>query len=56
MVPSPTNYEVAQHTTSELVMRVPAAFGIRDFAKRFTVCALDERVRVAMLHVLHFPA
>ncbi|KAL1755559.1 hypothetical protein FB107DRAFT_213323 [Schizophyllum commune] len=49
MVPSPTNYEVAQHTTNELVMRVPAAFGIRDFAKCFTVCALDERVRVAML-------
>ncbi|KAL1665360.1 hypothetical protein GGF50DRAFT_114215 [Schizophyllum commune] len=49
MVPSPTNYVVAQHTTNEFVMRVPAIFGLKNFAKRLAICALDERVRKAML-------
>ena len=52
MVPSPTNYVVAQQTTNEFVMRVPTLFGLKKFAKRLTICALDERVRKAMLYVL----
>ncbi|KAL1742150.1 hypothetical protein HDZ31DRAFT_66260 [Schizophyllum fasciatum] len=49
MVPSPTNAVVAHHTTEELVLRVPKVFGLKDFARRLTVCALDEHVRIAML-------
>ncbi|TRM66718.1 hypothetical protein BD626DRAFT_163255 [Schizophyllum amplum] len=49
MVPAESNAEVAKRTTDENLYRVPAALGLKAFARRLTVCLVGERVRVAML-------
>ncbi|KAL1741140.1 hypothetical protein HDZ31DRAFT_46073 [Schizophyllum fasciatum] len=49
MKPASSNYEVARHTTDELLFYLPKAFGIKDFARRMMICMLGDRVREAML-------
>ncbi|KIK56553.1 hypothetical protein GYMLUDRAFT_76081 [Collybiopsis luxurians FD-317 M1] len=49
MVPAQTNHDVATYTTEELLHAVPERFGIKNFARRLTICALEENVRVAMM-------
>ncbi|KAL1716376.1 hypothetical protein EV715DRAFT_293303 [Schizophyllum commune] len=49
MVPATSNYEVARHTTDEMLFHVPEAFGIKDSVRRLEACVLDERTRVAMM-------
>ena len=49
MVPATSNYEVARHTTDEMLFHLPEAFGIKSFVRRLEACVLDERTRVAMM-------
>ncbi|KAJ7578033.1 hypothetical protein C8J56DRAFT_1060717 [Mycena floridula] len=49
MVPAQSNHDVAGHTTEELLHVLPEAFGIKNFARRLSVCALEEHVRKAMM-------
>ena len=49
MVPATSNYEVARHTTDEMLFHVPEAFGIKSFVSRLEACVLDDRTRVAMM-------
>ena len=54
MVPAQTNHDVAAYTTEELLHAVPERFGIKNFARRLTICALNENVRIAMMYVYLF--
>jgi hypothetical protein len=49
MVPAQSNHDVAGYTTEELLHAVPEMFGIKNFARRISICLLEERVRIAML-------
>ncbi|KAL1684523.1 hypothetical protein GGG16DRAFT_68145 [Schizophyllum commune] len=49
MVPATSNYEVARHTTDEMLFHLPEVFGIKGFVRRLEACVLDERTRVAMM-------
>jgi hypothetical protein len=54
MVPAQSNYDVAKHTTDELLFPVPEAFGLRAFAEGITRSILEDRVRIAMMYAVHF--
>jgi len=49
MFPMQTNHDVANHTTDEILHVVPEIFGLKNIARRLTICALDENVREAMM-------
>ncbi|KAK0462534.1 uncharacterized protein EV420DRAFT_1735087 [Desarmillaria tabescens] len=49
MVPAQTNHDVASLTTEELLHVVPESFGIKNFARRISICLLDDRVRITMM-------
>ena len=49
MVPDPTNAEVASYTLDELLFAVPQAFGLKTFARRISICLLEDIVRVSMM-------
>lgn len=51
MVPDPINAEVASYTLDELLFAVPKAFGLKTFARRISICLLEDAVRVSMLFV-----
>ena len=51
MVPNPINAEVASYTLDELLFAVPEAFGLKTFARRVSICLLEDRVRLSMLFV-----
>ncbi|KAF7973804.1 hypothetical protein HWV62_14172 [Athelia sp. TMB] len=48
MVPAETNALVAKYTVDELLHSVPTCLGIKAAAEKIVVCALEERVRIAM--------
>lgn len=48
MVPAETNALVAKYTVDELLHSVPKFLGIKAAAEKIVVCALEERVRIAM--------
>ncbi|KAK0213290.1 hypothetical protein DFS33DRAFT_1394317 [Desarmillaria ectypa] len=49
MVPAQTNHDVASLTTEELLHVIPESFGIKNFARRVSICLLDDRTRIAMM-------
>ncbi|KAH7876367.1 uncharacterized protein C8R40DRAFT_1099507 [Lentinula edodes] len=49
MIPAQTNHDVATYTTEELLHAVPEFFGLKNFCRRLTICALEESVRIAMM-------
>ncbi|KAI3604525.1 hypothetical protein WG66_008128 [Moniliophthora roreri] len=49
MVPAQTNHDVANYTTDELIYPVPHAFGLKNFARKLSIAALEDNVRVAMM-------
>lgn len=49
MVPAQTNHDVASLTTEELLHVVPERFGIKKFARKVSICLLDDRTRIAMM-------
>ncbi|KAJ6602380.1 hypothetical protein DFH09DRAFT_1124747 [Mycena vulgaris] len=49
MVPAQTNYDVANHTTDELLFMVPHKFGLRSFFEGITRSLLEDKVRIAMM-------
>ncbi|ESK82427.1 hypothetical protein Moror_12151 [Moniliophthora roreri MCA 2997] len=49
MVPAQTNHDVATYTTNELIYPVPHAFGLKNFARKLSIAALEDNVRVAMM-------
>ncbi|KAF7328936.1 hypothetical protein MVEN_02523500 [Mycena venus] len=49
MVPAQSNYDVAKHTTDELLFPVPETFGLRSFFEGLTRSLLEDIVRVAMM-------
>ncbi|SJK96968.1 uncharacterized protein ARMOST_00217 [Armillaria ostoyae] len=49
MVPAQTNHDVASLTTEELLHVVPESFGIKNFARKVSICLLDDRTRIAMM-------
>ncbi|KAJ3868962.1 hypothetical protein EV359DRAFT_31171 [Lentinula novae-zelandiae] len=49
MIPAQTNHDVATYTTEELLHAVPEFFGLKNFCRRLTICALEENVRIAMM-------
>lgn len=49
MVPAQTNHDVASLTTEELLHVVPESFGIKNFARKVSICLLDGRTRIAMM-------
>jgi hypothetical protein len=51
MVPAQTNHDVATYTTEELIHAIPELYGLKNFARRLTICALNDRVRIAMMYV-----
>ena len=50
MIPAQTNHDVATYTTEELLHAVPEFFGLKNFCRRLTICALEESVRIAMMY------
>ncbi|KAJ3808301.1 hypothetical protein F5876DRAFT_67379 [Lentinula aff. lateritia] len=49
MIPAQTNRDVATYTTQELLHAVPEIFGLKNFCRRLTICAVEENVRIAMM-------
>jgi len=49
MLPAQSNHDVARYTTEELLHAIPERFGIKNFARRISICLLEERVRISML-------
>lgn len=49
MIPADSNRLVANYTTDELIHVVPSSFGLKTFARNLSICALEDRVRLAML-------
>jgi len=48
-IPADTNRDIAGYTTDELLHSVPKMFGIKEFARKLTICLLDEPGRISML-------
>ncbi|KAF9074413.1 hypothetical protein BDP27DRAFT_1317043 [Rhodocollybia butyracea] len=47
--PIQTNHSVAHYTTEELLHAVPEFLGLKNLARRLTICALDDNIRIAMM-------
>lgn len=49
MVPAQSNHDLAGFTLEELLAAVPEFCGLKAFARRLAMCAMDDNVREAMM-------